>query len=297
MTAGPARIGALLLLCSAALYLAYTRPVAAEADALRASFQQARLAAARNSAEAAQRARQLGLWNRTARAAAAGGASNATLALRRQVLAVTARAGIRDVELDVAAGKSPFAASARINGSARFAAVSQLLDALAPEQNGFVIQTAALSQADENAEIAYAIELAAPEAATAAPAAATAAVPVTAQRPAAAWGRDPFRFGAAPERPAAASELGFPRPRRPALAESEATPAAPPNQALAVPVVRLVGMVRRGSTLLAVLGLGSQIAVLGPGGTLDGYTVVSVADDRVVVRNPGGAEQLLEPLN
>ncbi len=296
MTAGPARIGALLLLCSAALYLAYTRPVAAEADALRASFQQARLAAARNSAEAAQRARQLGLWNRTARSAAAGGASNPTLALRRQVLAVTARAGIRDVELDVEAGKPPFAASARINGSARFAAVSQLLDALAPEQNGFVIQTAALSQADENAEIAYAIELAAPEAAAAAPAEAAAAAPVTAQRPAGAWGRDPFRFGAAPEPPAAASELAFSRPRRPALAESTA-PAAAPNPALAVPVVRLVGMVRRGSTLLAVLGLGSQIAVLGPGGTLDGYTVVSVAEDRVVVRNPGGAEQLLEPPN
>jgi hypothetical protein len=298
VTAGPARIGALLLLCSAALYLAYTRPVAAEADALRASFQQARLAAARDSAETAQRTRRLALWNRAARSSAAGAAANPTLVLRRQVLAVTARAGIRDVQLDVAAAKPPFGASARISGSARFAAVSQLLDALDPEQNGFVIETAALSQADEDRDIAYSIELAAPEAPTdAVPTEAAAAPPVSPRKAAAAWGRDPFRFGAAPEPPAAAADLAFPRPRRATTPEGAATPQAPPNPALAVPVVRLVGLVRRGTTLLAVLGLGSQIGVLGAGATMDGYTVVSVAEDRVVVRTPAGAEQLLEPPN
>lgn len=60
--------------------------------------------------------------------------------------------------------------------------------------------------------------------------------------------------------------------------------------------VRLVGFVRRGGVLRAVVSLAGNVAVLAAGEEADGYSVLAVDEDAgVTVRKPDGSEVLLAP--
>jgi len=62
------------------------------------------------------------------------------------------------------------------------------------------------------------------------------------------------------------------------------------------PPVRLVGLVRRGSQLLAALALDGEVVVLGPGGEHAGYRVVSIDGEAGVrLEGPGGPRLLPAP--
>jgi hypothetical protein len=279
----PTLAGIALLMASLALYVIFTRPLLAEAEALRAEYTRVRRSLAREGSEARIRTERLALWRRAVEEAGASGPeSNPMLALRKRVLAATVRAGLRDVDLEVNPGRPPFGAAARISGDADFRSITRLLDAIDPATQGFVPEALSLSASDAADEISFALELQMPpfEGSTASKPASS--LPVETR--AGTWSRDPFRFQAVVP-PPDLSVASLPRRTRP---EPSATPEpAPP--APATPSIRLVGLVRRGGTLLAVVSTGSQIYVLGPGGEADGFKIVSVDEDGVGVRDPRGA--------
>lgn len=278
----PTLAGIALLMASLVLYVIFTRPLLAEAEALRAEYTRVRRSLARQGSEARIRTERLALWKRAVEEAGASGPeSNPMLALRKRVLAATARAGLRDVDLEVNPGRLPFGAAARISGDADFRSITRLLDAIDPATHGFVPEALSLSASDASDEISFALELQMPpfEGSTASKPASS--LPVETR--AGTWSRDPFRFQAVVP-PPDLSVASLPRRTRP---EPSATPE--PAPAPAAPSIRLVGLVRRGGTLLAVVSTGSQIYVLGPGGEADGFKIVSVDEDGVGVRDPRGA--------
>lgn len=281
----PTLAGVVLLMASLALYIAFTRPLLTEADALRTEYTRVRRALARQGSEARIRTERLALWSRAVEAAAASGSeSNTMLVLRKRVLAAAARAGLRDVDLEVNPGRPPFGAAARISGDADFRSITRLLDAIDPATHGFVPEALSLSASDADEEISFALELQMPpfEGSTASKPASSPSLPVEAR--ARTWSRDPFRFQAVVPPPDLRVASLPRRPKPEPSATLEPAPAAP-----ATPSIRLVGLVRRGGTLLAVVSTGSQIYVLGPGGEADGFKIVSVDEDGVGVRDPRGA--------
>jgi hypothetical protein len=78
-------------------------------------------------------------------------------------------------------------------------------------------------------------------------------------------------------------------------------PGEPPPEVAAVPEptpppVRLVGLVRRGSQLLAALALEEEVVLLGPGDEHAGYRVVSIDGEAGVrLEGPGGPRLLAPP--
>jgi hypothetical protein len=60
------------------------------------------------------------------------------------------------------------------------------------------------------------------------------------------------------------------------------------------PLVRLVGLLRRGGHVRAALAVAGETAVLGAGESAAGYTVVSIdEDDAVTLRTPDGSTIVL----
>jgi hypothetical protein len=98
--------------------------------------------------------------------------------------------------------------------------------------------------------------------------------------------RDPFRYVEVtrPSPPPAPPSVS-PRPE-PAPTASAPTPAP----------VRLIGLIRRGGQLRAVLSLGGEVVVLGRNEEAAGWRVLRLDDDAgVTLRGPGGAELTLAP--
>ena len=89
--------------------------------------------------------------------------------------------------------------------------------------------------------------------------------------------RNVFEYG---DRPAA---VVVPRPRAPVT-----TPEAAPSSAPAPAAVRLVGVVRRGGALRVALAVHGEVFVLARGESAEGYTVETIDEDGVSVREPGG---------
>jgi hypothetical protein len=104
--------------------------------------------------------------------------------------------------------------------------------------------------------------------------------------------RNPFEFADAPAaRPAAvdppplAPRLAAPTP---SLAPAVATPTAPP--------VKLVGLLRQGGALKAVLQVSGEMVIVAAGGAAGDYAVVSIDEDRGVrLRARSGQELTLPP--
>jgi hypothetical protein len=132
--------------------------------------------------------------------------------------------------------------------------------------------------------------------------------PVLRHRPdAAAAGAPPRRplDVAAPARPAGTASLPDrnvfdyadpPAATAPSPVRPVAPPAPSPSPAVteAVPEpVRLVGLVRRGGRPRAVLSILGEVVVLAAGEESEGYRVLSVDDETVRLRGPGGSEQTL----
>jgi type IV pilus biogenesis protein PilP len=90
--------------------------------------------------------------------------------------------------------------------------------------------------------------------------------------------RNVFEYG---DRPAAVV------PRAPAPATTT-TPAAAPPSAPAPAAVRLVGVLRRGGALRAALAVHGEVFVLARGESAEGYTVETIDEEGVSVREPGG---------
>lgn len=60
--------------------------------------------------------------------------------------------------------------------------------------------------------------------------------------------------------------------------------------------IRLVGFVRKGGRVRAVLSLSGAVTVLAAGEEADGYAVIAIDEDNgVTVRTPDGSEELLPP--
>lgn len=77
----------------------------------------------------------------------------------------------------------------------------------------------------------------------------------------------------------------------PVAARSHMTSLATP---LPAPVLRLVGLVRRGGALAAALALAGDVVVVGEGESVDAYSVLSVEEEiGVRLRGPDGAEIVL----
>jgi hypothetical protein len=98
--------------------------------------------------------------------------------------------------------------------------------------------------------------------------------------------RDIFRYAEPPAprepRPSAGTRAVAPPPTLP--------PAPPP------PPVRLVGLVRKGSELRAAVATAGGVAVVGRGDVVEGFTVLSVDEDRGLrLRAPDGAELAFPP--
>jgi hypothetical protein len=92
--------------------------------------------------------------------------------------------------------------------------------------------------------------------------------------------RDVFRFADEPAVPAQAE------------AERATRPGADPA---AVSGPHLVGLIRRGERLLAVLSIDGEVLVAGPGQTVAGTTVLSVDGEAVRIRLSDGTEKSLAP--
>jgi hypothetical protein len=91
--------------------------------------------------------------------------------------------------------------------------------------------------------------------------------PVSAPR--VAPGRNLFRYGAA-SAPYPETDLGIDEP-------------IPDASAVLLPTsrsrVRLVGLVRRGTVLMAALNVAGEVAVLAPGESVEGYTLLAVDEE------------------
>jgi hypothetical protein len=203
------------------------------------------------------------------------------------VLAAAAGAGVRDVALEVNAGRPPFGAAARISGDARFEELARLLAAVDPGSRAFVPEAVSLTPSSAPGRIAFALELLAPAPAPGVPAPSP---PPRLAAPVVEFGRDPFRFEDIASEPAATIAYA---PRGRASQPPAAIVSAPP--APAIPPVRLVGLLRRGATLLAVLAAGARIHVVGVGEAAEGFEVLAVDDDGVTVRDPQGRDLVLRP--
>lgn len=80
-----------------------------------------------------------------------------------------------------------------------------------------------------------------------------------------------------------------------AAAVSRASPPVAPAPSPS-PIVRLVGLLRRGGRVRAALAISGETAVLAPGESAAGYTVVSIDEDEGVrLRGPDGSPILLVP--
>jgi hypothetical protein len=83
--------------------------------------------------------------------------------------------------------------------------------------------------------------------------------------------------------------------RAPGPAPTPAADLAPPVT-VPEPLVRLVGIVLRGGQRKAALTIRGELAVIGPGESADGYTVVAIDDEDVVrLRGPEGDVTLAPP--
>jgi hypothetical protein len=99
--------------------------------------------------------------------------------------------------------------------------------------------------------------------------------------------RDPFRY----------AEATRPSPQAAPAAPLAPSPApTPPPPAPTPAPVRLVGLIRRGGQLRAVLSLGGEMVVLGRNEEAAGWRVLRLDEDAgVVLQGPGGAELTLAP--
>lgn len=96
--------------------------------------------------------------------------------------------------------------------------------------------------------------------------------------------RNPFEFARPPAGPEPA--VATPAPWHP----TETLPSPPPDP------LRLVGFVRTGASLRAVVAVSGQVVVVGPGEAIGEATVVGVDEDLgVTVRGPGGDTRRLAP--
>lgn len=94
--------------------------------------------------------------------------------------------------------------------------------------------------------------------------------------------RDVFRYGDEPR----AGLVSVPRPGS-RVGGHEASGLLPPPRA------RLVGLVRRGSRLVAALAIDGEVMLLGPGESAGGYTILAVGDEDIRLRGPDGREETL----
>lgn len=127
----------------------------------------------------------------------------------------------------------------------------------------------------------------APGAAPAPPPAGPPAEATHAPGPAPALLRDPFRYAdAEPRAPAAET-----RPEAPAAPETR-PPAAQPTPE----PIRLIGFVRRGAELNAVIAVAGASFVVAAGDVVEGHQVLSVGEDvGIRLRAPSGEELRLAP--
>jgi hypothetical protein len=95
--------------------------------------------------------------------------------------------------------------------------------------------------------------------------------------------RDPFRYAERPAPPVA------PPPRVARVVEAPRPTPEP------ISPVRLVGFVRRGDNLRAVLSVRGATTVVGAGDDAEGYRVMAVDEDGVRLRTPTGDELVLKP--
>jgi hypothetical protein len=94
--------------------------------------------------------------------------------------------------------------------------------------------------------------------------------------------RDPFRYVAPTVRPAA-----------PVIVDRARS--TPPSPVATVPPVKLVGLVRRGAQIKAALGVNGEVLIAGVGEVVGAYTVLSIEDDAVRLRDAVGAEIVVSP--
>lgn len=281
----PLAAGLALLVAAVAAYAGFANPTRAEAERTWGDYERLRREAGRGDDEVRRKAERNALWMKARLAAWDPQAPNPSLALRRRLLDSASRAGVPDVDLEVAPGRAPYAASARLSGEAPFAAVARLLEEVDPGASGLVVESARLAPATSEGDVSFVVEVQMPAAAV--PRAGQNASAPSRAASTAKWDRDLFEFGPPPQMVTAPRPVVAPKPPTPA-----AEPAATPTPE---PAVRLVGLVRRGSTLLAVLAAGGEVHVLAPGSAAQGFTVLSVDEDGVTVRNPQGAELVLTP--
>jgi hypothetical protein len=93
---------------------------------------------------------------------------------------------------------------------------------------------------------------------------------------------------------------GIPRVEAPPRARPSAVTTPPPAEDIAPPEleapVRLVGVVLRAGKRKAALAIRGELAVLGPGESADGYTVLAIdEEDGVRLRGPDGETTLTSP--
>lgn len=96
--------------------------------------------------------------------------------------------------------------------------------------------------------------------------------------------RNPFEYGDVDE---ARVRIASPRPVLPSP--------SPSVTAVATPVVRLVGFLRKGGALHAIVSMTGEVFVLGVGEEANGYTLLTVDEETGArVRGPDGSELTLE---
>ena len=91
--------------------------------------------------------------------------------------------------------------------------------------------------------------------------------------------RNPFRY-------ADEARTGFRPQPAPALWAPVPVVSAPPE-------IRFLGLVRRGGGLKAALSISGDVSLVAPGEEVAGYVLLSIDEDTVRVRRPGGGEAVL----
>lgn len=82
----------------------------------------------------------------------------------------------------------------------------------------------------------------------------------------------------------------------PSTGDVVVAPATPEPSVAREPRVRLVGLLRQGAGLKAILAVSGEVVVVGAGEVALGHTVLSVDEDEGVrLREPGGSVSLLKP--
>jgi hypothetical protein len=103
--------------------------------------------------------------------------------------------------------------------------------------------------------------------------------------------RNPFEYAEAPVPPATAADRA--RPPRGDNAVPSLSPLAPSPSA---PPVKLIGLLRQGRVLKAVLQVRGEVVIVAAGGDAGDYEVVSIDEDLGVrLRARGGEELTLPP--